>query len=224
MDFRKVSEKFWEKQQTYPEYGFIKRRRLHEINYLVPIIEGLQPDHVVDLGCGDGSTTTILRELTDVKRYSCYDISQGLLSLLNTSSDRGSEVTATKFNVNASNIHDLPRAPLYIAMGLLQCCEDNRVSEILHHLPGEHLVTRSAHYTSDQGERKIVKNSDALQDVYACHYRTLLGHANDIEKAGWTVIDIRRAYPDDIESAFGSKQWFIFAKRKSTHDKMRQTS
>ncbi len=54
MDFRKVSEKFWEKQQTYPEYGFIKRRRLHEINYLVPIIEGLQPDHVVDLGCGDG--------------------------------------------------------------------------------------------------------------------------------------------------------------------------
>jgi len=54
----------------------------------------------------------------------------------------------------------------------------------------------------------INKYSNELGDTYSSRYMTL---DNLIKLLGqeFTVIDVTRAYPDAIESKFGSKQWLI---------------
>ena len=81
----KTSNTFWSTQTAkYPNYGTTKKRRLHEINYLVEKLQEMKEGDVVsltDVGCGTGSTVTVLQEMTDIKTYHCYDISPAMISL-----------------------------------------------------------------------------------------------------------------------------------------------
>lgn len=70
-----TSNTFWSTQTAkYPNYGTTKKRRFHETNYLVENIQKMKEGDVVsltDVGCGTGSTVTVLQELTDIKTYHC---------------------------------------------------------------------------------------------------------------------------------------------------------
>ena len=57
-----VAKEFWTTQTEYPEYGTIKQRRLHELQYIVPKLSG---NKLLDLGCGDGALLNCLVELTN---------------------------------------------------------------------------------------------------------------------------------------------------------------
>ena len=70
-----VAKEFWTTQTEYPEYGTIKQRRLHELQYIVPKLSG---NTLLDLGCGDGALLNCLVELTDFKSLS-YN---GIFSIL----------------------------------------------------------------------------------------------------------------------------------------------
>ena len=85
-----VSKNFWSSLKEYPPYGdVIKKRRMVEAQYLSEYIWNTKCASLTDIGCGNGATVTILQELTDIKEYSCYDISPDLLGKINTSGNRG---------------------------------------------------------------------------------------------------------------------------------------
>src|SRR5437763_1856567 len=47
-----ASTAFWKSQTQYP-FAFTRRRRIHELNYLVPRLEKTGGKRLLDLGCGD---------------------------------------------------------------------------------------------------------------------------------------------------------------------------
>ena len=116
-----TSNTFWSTQTAkYPNYGTTKKRRFHEINYLVEKLKNMRQDVVslTDVGCGTGSTVTVLQELTDIKTYHCYDISPAMISTIDASSKRGAHVQTTVIDftnidamLNQAKAHETVESP-----------------------------------------------------------------------------------------------------------------
>lgn len=206
-----VSKEFWEKQQAYPAYGTTKARRRHEIAYTLGIIDKHQPESLLDIGCGTGSTVVMLRELTDIKNFYCYDLSQGMIDTIPESDiNRGGKISKGIVDLTAleSKHPFFPKAEMAICYGVLQCMEDKECIETLKSIPTDRLIVRNACYLPHEGRQDVVTYSDHLESDYACSYRTIDEYIKLFEKTGWNVVDMRRAFPDEIESDFGTKQWF----------------
>ena len=209
----KTSNTFWTTQTAkYPNYGTTKKRRLHEINYLVTKIQNMGKDVVslTDVGCGTGSTVTVLQELTDIKTYHCYDISPAMISTIDVSSKRGAHVQTTVLdftNIDAS--HAFPETDVTLCFGVLQCLSDADSRALLERLKGKTVFLRDACYLPHEGRQDINTFSEQLNANYACRYRTLTEYISLCTASGWKLKDIRRAFPDEIESAYGTKQWFL---------------
>ena len=213
-----VSNSFWANQgASYPNYGTTKKRRLHEINYLMSQFSALNLDSVrvlVDVGCGTGSTVTILQELTDIEHYFCYDISMGMMSIIDTRSVRGAQVTTSELDISSLDPDfEFPDADIVLCFGLFQCLSDEAVRTVLSRLRGKRLFVRDACYLPHQGRQDINTFSEQLRAKYSCRYRTLLEYISLCTSSDWQLKDVRRAFPDEIESAFDTKQWFLHLER-----------
>ena len=207
-----VSRSFWEKQITYPQYGTTKQRRMHELQYIMAIIPSVDPKILLDIGCGTGSTVTLLRELTHIETYYCFDISPGMLSSIDTNELRGSRVIKSEMDLakeGSSSTLTFPDADLTLALGVFQCFPDYVVQAVMNSVPSKHLIIRNACYTPLQGSQQVVTVSEKLKSEYACVYRTFDDYVRLAASCNWDVLDMRRAFPDAIESEFGSKQWIM---------------
>ena len=209
-----VSNSFWANQPArYPNYGTTKKRRLCEVNYLLgqlKVLANHQQNTLVDIGCGTGSTVTILQELADFSQYFCYDISPGMLSTIDTRSVRGANVSTEVLDLSA-----LPasfffaEADFAVCFAVFQYLSDEMVCTLLSKINARILFCRDACYLPHEGPQYINTFSEQLQANYSCRYRTLTQYIDLCTNSGWHLKDVRRAFPDDIESDFGSKQWFL---------------
>lgn len=208
-----VGKIFWAGQgQAYPNYGTTKARRLFELQYVMHRLEQMSnpPTTLADVGCGTGATVTILRELTDIQKYFCYDISAGMTSTIDTRSVRGSDVEVAILDLtNLSLDFTFPEVDLILCFGVFQCLSDSTVKKVLKALRGKSLLLRDACYLPHEGRKNINTYSKQLCAQYACHYRTLSEYISLCTDSGWNLLDIRRAFPDSIESDYGTKQWFL---------------
>ena len=209
-----TSNTFWSTQTAkYPNYGTTKKRRFHEINYLVENIQKMKEGDVLsltDVGCGTGSTVTVLQELTDIKKYHCYDISPAMISTIDTSSKRGAHVQTTVMDFTSIDAsYAFPDTDVTLCFGVLQCLSDADSRALLERLKGKTAFLRDACYLPHEGRRDVNTFSEQLNANYACRYRTLTEYISLCTDSGWKLKDIRRAFPDEIESAYGTKQWFL---------------
>ncbi len=208
-----VSNAFWTAQPAhYPNYGTTKKRRLHELNYVMQQFQSLEGDlrSLVDIGCGTGSTVTCLQELTDISSYHCFDISSGMLSTLDTRSLRGASIQTTILDVaQLSDGFSFPKTDVAICFGLFQYLSDDLVTKLFEKINSKTLLIRDACYMPHEGRQVINTYSKQLGAQYACRYRTVLEYVQLCTDSGWHLRDMRRAFPDNIESDFGSKQWFV---------------
>ena len=65
-------------QKQYP-FPFTRRRRMHELNYLVPRLARTRGKSLLDLGCGDGALLECLLRTTEFEEFHGYDVAGGLL-------------------------------------------------------------------------------------------------------------------------------------------------
>lgn len=206
MNTLETAKLFWENQTYYPSYPFIKERRKYELDFL---LQHLPTDaaSLLDLGCGNGSTTILLRELTYITRFFCYDIGQGMLSTIG--GNRDSELITQVWNATDTD-YDLPSADVTISMNMFPYVfSDETLDEIVSNIKSDIFITR---ITCDKERIEINKFSEDLGHDYSAVYRTVNEYETTFKKY-YTEVTVTRSFPDEIESKYNNKQYFFICKR-----------
>lgn len=191
---RKTAREFWTIRKEYPAFGS-KQRRIYELVWLLPKLEA---ESLLDIGCGSGEFLDLLLRTSDIKEFYGCDISQNLLAKVDP------RVKTFVYDIYKGG--QLPEVDAVLLWGCLQYIfEDGVIERLLSDLKCKKLFVRTS---CSKEDFSINKYSNELGDTYSSRYMTL---DNLIKLLGqeFTVIDVTRAYPDAIESKFGSKQWLI---------------
>jgi len=195
---REIAKQFWTRAD-YPKYGTIKQRRLHEFNYLYPYLKDAQS--VLDLGCGDGALVEILRHLIDAKLTAC-DLSEPFIEDIHPD--------IKSFVYDSYEPTELPTADVTIWAGAIPFLfEDEVVIEQLKYINSPKLLVRCPCAEEDT---YINKHSEELKEQYSSRYRTTM-HITSLLETKYKVEKIERIYPDDIESKFGTKQYYFVCQK-----------
>ena len=207
MEEAKVASNFWKSKKKYPSYPFIKKRRKYELDFLLGNIDETV-ESLFDMGCGDGSTVILLRELSDIKRFYCYDISDNLMG--GNWGERGSEIIKKMVDFNDPLI-DLPKADITICMNMFPHIFDDMIlSRILGKIKSDLFLSR---VTCEKNERLTInKYSEDLGDHIASVYRTAEEYKS-LYKEHFSEVSFFRCFPDEIESKYGTNQYFFICKK-----------
>ena len=189
---------YWQSQAEYP-FPFTRRRRIHELNYLVPRLERAGGRSLLDLGCGDGSLLECLLRLTDFTEFHGYDVAPELL--------RGIDPRVRTAVYDIARPGALPVVDATIVAGVIQYVfDDEVVTELLQRVTSPVVWVRSTCTLQSEDERVV-------RDGYASCYRTL-PHTHDLLSGHYQVTAVDRVYPDEIESKFGTKQFYFELRRR----------
>lgn len=189
---------YWKSQKNYP-FQFTKLRRIHELNYLVGRLHKVQGTRLLDLGCGDGSLLECLLRLTDFEEYHGYDVAADLLKNIDP------RVQTKVYDMNDPG--PLPEVDGAIIAGVIQYLFDEAaVDKVLSLLRSPVVWIRSTCTLKAEDE-------PVVRDGYASKYRTIPNTLALISKH-FEVTAVDRVYPDEIESPFGTKQFYFEARRR----------
>jgi len=206
-----VSRDFWKKQGFYPAYGdIIKKRRFHEVSVLTDWIWKNNPRFLADIGCGNGSTVTILQELTDIEKFYCYDISPAMLDTIAINHKRSAVIHTNEVDL-CKEYSDFASTDLTTILGVTVFLTDEQIIRMMSRVHSSVVILRDP--TSETHE-EINKYSEGLNAEYSAAYRTIDESTMLYQAAGWTVLKVFRAFPDEIESEFGTKQYFWICKKE----------
>lgn len=193
-----IASAFWKAQTQYP-FPFTRRRRLYELNYLVPRLARTEGKRLLDLGCGDGSLLECLLRLSDFEEFYGYDLSPELLR------DIDPRVRTAVFDI--TNPGPLPPVDAAILAGVIQYIfDDGAVAALLAKLDSPIVWLRSTCTLKAAGER-------VSKDGYASYYRTV-PETHALLASVFDVTAVDRIYPDELESPFGTKQFYFEARRR----------
>lgn len=202
---RETAKNFWTKHNEYPDFGNIKKRRLFELNYLLPKLTDVNT--LLDLGCGDGALLNCIMYLKDFSKLYGYDFSEGLLANVHSS------IETKVFDCYNFNKEDLPHVDGVICGGLVQYIfHDDVVIKLLSSLNTKMIYLRSS-CTLDDRPHIVNTFSENLNSTYSSIYRPLPDLMKLVSEF-FTIECVDRIYPDDIESAHGTKQFYIVGKNK----------
>ncbi len=205
----KVAEKFWETRKEYPPVTCNFQRRYLDLGIILKHIDGV--NSILDLGCGEGQVLLMLRELTDIDSYYAYDLSKAFINNLTKrwgnlpglETQAGNFITAEKF----------PKTDMCICMGaMLYVFNDDDLRCMLANLKSKVFICRVPCNLEDS-RLEINKFSEEYKDDYAAVYRTIPEYISILSES-FDIKSIDRCYPDEIESKFGSKQFFFIGKRR----------
>lgn len=188
---------YWRIQKEYP-FPFTRRRRLYELNYLLPRIQAAGGSKLLDLGCGDGALLECLIRMTDYEKFYGYDVSRNLLR------DIDPRVITAVYDIAGTD--PLPCVDATIIAGVIQYIfESDKVVSLLARVTSPIIWIRSTCTLRDKAELVVT-------DEYASCYRTVTETHALISKH-FQVTSVDRIYPDHLESAFGTKQFYFEARR-----------
>jgi hypothetical protein len=189
---------FWKSQSQYP-FAFTRKRRIHELNYLVPRIALCGAKSLLDLGCGDGSLLECLLRLTDVEQFHGCDVAADLLREIDP------RVKTAVFDI--ANPGQLPQVEAAIVAGVIQYVfDDALVDGLFTRIAAPIVWVRSTCTLKNQAER-------VDKDGYASYYRTL-PETHVLLSRRYEISAVDRIYPDELESAFGTKQFYFELRRR----------
>jgi len=189
---------YWRSRSEYP-FPFTRKRRLYELNYLVPRLQRTGGKSVLDLGCGDGSLLECLIRLTDFTEFHGYDIAPDLL--------RGIDPRVQTAVFDIARPQALPDVDATILAGVIQYLfDDELVTGLLTRITSPILWVRSTCTLKPEAERVV-------QGEYASFYRTI-SRTLELISSQFEVAAVDRIYPDELESPFGTKQFYFEARRR----------
>ncbi len=184
-------------REDYPAFPFIKERRLHELNWLVPRLVG-KGTSLLDVGCGDGALVNCLYHLTDLRLQAC-DFAEALM--------RGVNPRIPTFAYDCRQPGPLPHTDIVVMAGVFPYFfEDDEARAMLKRVTAPLLFVRS---TCGNDER-VDGYSEALGAPYKSRYRSV-DQVKALLLETRATVTAERVYPDEIESKFGTKQWYFTA-------------
>lgn len=190
---KEIAREFWVNQKEYPNYGTIKQRRLHELNYLVPKLIG--SNSLLDLGCGDGALIKCLKELTDIETFYAFDIAENLMT----------DIPAITGYYDCYNPVDLPKTDVTVFSGVIPFLfEDDVVHDNLSKIKSDLIYIKSP-CSMEPNDILVNTFSEKLNSNYSSFYRTVPNMFKLIE-SHFKIIEVNKIYPENIESDFGTKQ------------------
>lgn len=199
-----VARNFWESRDIYPDYPNTLQRRLIDTNIIAPI--ACKYGSVFDMGCGDGSMLLSLREFTNITVFQGCDLSQNMVNRLK--SKWGSYPGLDVFIGDVLSENRKYTADIFLSLGVFPYIfYDEDIAGILDRVESEIIIVR-APCTLKKEDETINKYSEDLKADYAAIYRTV-DHYIEVLSSRFIVRDCFRAYPDSIESKYGTKHFFF---------------
>jgi len=200
--------KFWNSLPTYPKYNApIGLRRDYEIKYLLPKIT--KATSLLDLACGDGALITRLAEKTKIKELYAFDFSETLIKNITN------PLVKTRIYNVLKDDEPLPATDVTVCAGLLPFIfSDKEVIKVFDKIKSQKLFLRAPCSIKDESIL-VDKFSKDLNSNYASLYRTV-PQVEKLLSEFFTVEKITRIYPDEIESNFGTKQFYFECTNHST--------
>lgn len=186
-------------REDYPPFPHIKTRRFHELKWLLPRLEG-KGNSLVDIGCGDGALVNILYHLTDLELQAC-DFSLKLMSGVNP--------RIPSFEYDCRKPGPLPETDIAVSAGVIPYLfEDSEVHALVKQISAPLLFVR----TPCGEDERVSTFSEALKADYESRYRSV-EQMEALLREHYDEVESDRIYPDEIESKFGTKQWYFTARR-----------
>jgi len=203
----KTAEKFWKSRKEYPPVTCNFQRRYLDLGMILKHIDGVSS--ILDLGCGEGQNLLMLRELTGIKNYYGYDLSKVFIK--NLAKRWGKYPGLKTKTVNFTEISNLPETDMCICMGVMPYVDDESLKYILSNIKSKTFICRvPCNLESDRLD--IDKFSEEFKGNYAAVYRTIPEYISILSEF-FTIKSVDRCYPDEIESEYGSKQFFFVCER-----------
>ena len=208
MNETKVALDFWKNIKQYPGYPNTLQRRLIDVNFVVEKLSGVKS--ILDLGCGDGAMLLALREFTEIDTFYGYDISSNLIEKLLNKWGKSNGLSVEI--INLITIEKLPKTDVTLSMGSFSYIfKDEELHKLLRNIKSDLLIVRAS-CTLNKDDEIINKFSDDLGKNYAAIYRTVSNYKSILSEH-FIVSQISRAYPDEIESYYGTKHFFFVCRR-----------
>lgn len=187
-------------REAYPSFPFIKQRRLIELNWLIPRLSG-RGQSLLDIGCGDGALLNCLYHLTDINLQGC-DFAPKLM--------QGVNPKIPTFLYDCRNPTTLPDTDIAVIAGVFPYLfQDDEIRKLLHKVSAPLIFVRSP----CGNDERIDSYSEALSSHYRSRYRSRKQVESLLLEFRGSVVS-ERIYPDEIESKFGTKQWYFIASNK----------
>jgi SAM-dependent methyltransferase len=205
----KITEEFWENRKEYPPVTCNFQRRYLDIGIILENITDV--NSILDLGCGEGQALLMLRELTNIKNYYGYDLSPVFIkNLINRWGNcPGLETKVANFTI----FNKFPKTDMCICMGvLLYIFNDVILKDMLKCIKSKVFIVRVP-CSLDKNRLEINRFSEDYKDNYAAVYRTIPEYIFILSEF-FNIKSIDRCYPDEIESKYGSKQFFFTCEKK----------
>jgi SAM-dependent methyltransferase len=194
-----IATAYWKSRAQYP-FEFTRRRRIHELNYLVPRLERAKGRRLLDLGCGDGSLLECLLRLTDYEQFYGYDVAADLM--------RGIDPRVNTAVYDITQAGPLPEVDATIIAGVIQYIfDDSIVNALFERITSPFVWIRSTCTLREDAE-------SVVKDGYASFYRTL-PQTHSLIARHFEVTSVDRVYPDELESSFGTKQFYFEGRRRA---------
>ena len=199
-----TAKTFWMSRKRYPSFTCNFQRRYLDLGIILKYID--DTNSILDLGCGEGQNLLMLRELTDIKDYYAYDLSSvfidNLIKRWGNCSGLNAEV------VDFTIIDDIPKVDMCICMGvMLYIIDDNDLKHILSSICSRSFICRVP-CSLERNRVVIDKFSEEHGYEYAAVYRTVPEYMSILSEF-FDIKSIDRCYPDEIESKYGTKQFFF---------------
>ena len=208
MEIREVARNFWKNREKYPDYPYVLKRRLMDVTHIAPLVQSARS--ILDIGCADGYMLVALREFTDISKFYAYDLSENLLNILKNKwgTYRFLETKA----IDILSVSAFPPVDVTLSLGSFPYIfDDSKLRYVISQIQSNLLIVRTP--CSVTTEREVVnKYSEDLGETYASVYRTVDEYVNILAEC-YDVKGIFRAYPDEIESKYGTKQYFFVCER-----------
>ena len=209
LGMNKIAKKFWKTRKKYPPFIYNFQRRYLDVGIILKYTNGV--DSILDLGCGEGQILLILRELTDIKSYYGYDLSQFFITNLINRWGNGLELNA--LITDFTTLNEFPATDMCICMGvMLYMVDDEILKHMLSNILSKLFIVRIP-CILERDRLEIDKFSENLGDRYVAVYRTIPEYISILSEF-FNIKSIDRCYPDEIESVHGSKQFFFVCERK----------
>lgn len=206
-----IAKNFWKSIKKYPNYPNTKERRLIDLNFILNnntyIIDNI--NSILDIGCADGYLLITLREFTNINDFYGYDISPEMIDLLIKRWGKIGNLNTYICDFTKNII--FPKVDLTLSMGMFPYIfEDDDLFNILKSLNTKVLIVRTPCTLKEKNEY-INTYSANLKSEYSSIYRTVDNYINLFKKV-FNSVTVVRAYPDNIESSFGTKHYFFVCK------------
>lgn len=202
-------EIFWKTRTKYPSFTCNFQRRYLDLGIVLNHIK--DASSMLDLGCGEGQLLLMLRELTNINDYYAYDLSQ---IFINNLVKRWGDCSGLSCKVvNFITTDGLPETDICICMGaMLYVLDDNDLECMLSNIKSKLFICR---VPCELGLSRVEINkfSKKYNSKYAAVYRTISEYIFLLTKF-FNIKVIGRCYPDEVESKYGSKQFFFVCERR----------